>query len=242
MRILIALVLALFPALASADTVTNFDDIEFWVGSGSNQAAMVIDWGQGSDSPPALTWGFRWDGTASGEDMLLAIVAADDRLFAKVQDYGGSLGIALYGLGYDYSGDGVFGLDDGTIFDSNGVAAVGGSADGGMSVDGVDLYQEGWFTGFWHYAVAGLDGLGEPTNPYDGGFWSSSNWGMSSRQLANNDWDSWAFTPDFNFSTFATNPVAAEVNAVPEPSSMALLLAGATAALVVRRRRRMPAN
>ena len=56
--------------------------------------------------------------------MLMAIVAADDRLFAKV---GGSLAspVAVYGLGYDANADGQFALDDNTQFDSDGFALSG---------------------------------------------------------------------------------------------------------------------
>ena len=72
-----------WPSFLSAQPFT-FDDIEFWVGTGANRAALVIDWVEGSTEPPALVWGYRWDGTARGSDMLTAIVAADPRLFAKL--------------------------------------------------------------------------------------------------------------------------------------------------------------
>jgi hypothetical protein len=133
---------------AAAGPVDSFDDIEFWVGSGSNQAAVAIDWFKDSTDDPALVWGFRWDGAATGQTMLNAIVAADPRLFAKSGGFGG-LGSSLYGLGYD-DGDGEFALDDDTVFDEFGFAASAGPADLGMAVDADDLYREGWFLGYWH--------------------------------------------------------------------------------------------
>lgn len=238
MRVMYFIMLAVFCASARAAVVTSFDDIQVWAGSGSNQAAMAIDWVQGDTTDPALVWGYRWDGTATGEDMFRAIVAADPRLFAKIEGFGGGLGFALFGFGYD-NGDGQFAIDDGSSFDANGITE-NGSGDGATAVYAGDVYQEGWFTGFWHYGVPTLDGDGNPTNPYNGGSWASSNWGMSSRQLVNGDWDSWAFTPDFNFETFAESPVAAPV-AVPEPASLVVLAGGAMVWKLRRRKLRKQA-
>ena len=187
---------------AQAGPVSSFADIEFWVGSGSNEAAMVIDWVESSTADESPVWGYRWDGDAYGEDMMMAIVEADPRLFIKIHDWGGNLGISLYGMGYDADDDGYFALDDGTAFDSNGIAVVPGPADGGAAVDTGDVYAEGWFTGYWNYGLS--DG-----NPYDGGSWSHTQLGMTSQPLADGDWNSWAYTPSFNFEAFAENPVAA---------------------------------
>lgn len=192
-------------ALLSSPVATEaftFDDIEFWVGSGANRAAIAIDWSDQSANPPALVWGYRWDGTAHGRDMLRAVVAADDRLFAKI---GGSVAnpVALYGLGYDANDDSEFALDD-TSFDADGFA-VTAPADGATSVDAADHYAEGWFTGFWHYGVPVVDN----SNPYDGGQWRDIAVGMASRTLVDGTWDSWTFTPTFSFASFAVNPQAA---------------------------------
>ncbi|HEX2474405.1 MAG TPA: hypothetical protein VHK01_06660, partial [Lacipirellulaceae bacterium] len=96
-----------------AQTPFSFDDIQFWVGSGANRAAVAIDWHENTIEPPALVWGYRWDGIAHGNDMLTAIVAADPRFFAKL---GGTRSDpnAVYGLGYDADGDGEFAIDDDT--------------------------------------------------------------------------------------------------------------------------------
>lgn len=197
------IVLTLFCAsvfVVSPAVAFTFDDIEFWVGTGSNRAAMVVDWSDTTTDPPALVWGFRWDGTALGRDMLKAVVAADDRLFAKI---GGPVAnpVAIYGLGYDASDDGQFALDDFTAFDDDGFA-TSAPADGAISVDAADHYAEGWFTGFWHYGQAA-------NNPYAGGSWSDAPLGMAGRTLADGAWDSWTFTPTFNFGSFAVNPQAA---------------------------------
>jgi hypothetical protein len=184
----------------------SFDDITYWVGSGSNRAALAIDWQEGSTQPASLVWGYRWNGTATGAQMLSAIVADDPRLFAKL---GGTATnpAAVYGFGYDANSNGQFGIDDGTVFDSQGFALTD-PADLATATDGGDYYAEGWFTGFWHYGVAS-------SNPYGSGQWSDSQLGMSSRQLADGAWDSWAFTQPINFTAFAENPVAAPSPYVP---------------------------
>ncbi|HEY3393420.1 MAG TPA: dockerin type I domain-containing protein [Lacipirellulaceae bacterium] len=178
----------------------SFDDIRFWVGAGDNRAAVAIDWHEYQAEPPALVWGYRWDGTAHGNDMLAAVVAADSRLFAKL---GGSRSDpnAVYGLGYDASGDGQFAIDDDTVFDAEGFAFTG-PADLAMASDRGDYYAEGWFTGFWHYGVA-------PANPFNGASWSDTAVGMASRLLTDGAWDSWTFSATFNFASFAENPIAA---------------------------------
>lgn len=76
----------------------SFDDIKFWVGDGSNQAALVIEWHDGS-SPDAMVWGYRWNGEASGHDMIVAIAKADPKLLLLTQ-YTGWMGYTIDGIGY----------------------------------------------------------------------------------------------------------------------------------------------
>jgi hypothetical protein len=189
-------------ATAANAQAFSFDDIHFWVGNGTNRAALAIDWVEGSTEPPALVWGFRWDGTARGRDMLLAIVTADSRLFAKL---GGTPANpnAVYGLGYDADNDGQFGIDDDTTFNSSGIA-FSGPADGAAAIYPGDHYAEGWITGFWHYGIAS-------TNPYDGGTWADIQFGMASRVLTDGAWDSWTFegTTVPPFDAYAENPTPA---------------------------------
>jgi hypothetical protein len=64
------------------------------------------------------------------------------------------------------------------------------------------LYAEGWFTGFWHYGVETPAG----TNPYEGSNWSDIAVGMAGRSLVDGSWDSWNFSPTFNFAAYAENP------------------------------------
>lgn len=71
-----------FSALALLATAPlqaqTFDltDVEFWVGAGSDSSVLVVDFHDGSDDA-SYAWGFLHDGTATGEDMLNAVAAAD---------------------------------------------------------------------------------------------------------------------------------------------------------------------
>ena len=56
------------------EATIDFSDILFWVGTGSNEAVMAVNW-----ADTALAWGYRWDGTATVADMMAHIAAADPR-------------------------------------------------------------------------------------------------------------------------------------------------------------------
>jgi hypothetical protein len=64
----------------------GFNDIVNWTGTGSNESALEIDWEDGS-SQHALVWGYRWSGTATGEQMVDAIAAANPALTFTVSSY-----------------------------------------------------------------------------------------------------------------------------------------------------------
>ena len=201
LQIVVAFVFAIGCVNGASGSTFSLDDIRYWVGSGANRAAIVIDWGENAADPPALVWGYRWDGAATGADMLSDVLAADDRLFAKL---GGSAAnpAAVYGLGYDADDDGTFTLDDATTFNAAGIA-ITGAADAAIATDPGDFYAEGWYTGFWHYGSAS-------SNPFDGDSWADAPEGMAGRDLTDGGWDSWTFSPTFNFASFAENPQAAE--------------------------------
>ena len=60
-----------------------FSDILYWVGEGSNEAVMAVNW-----ADTALAWGYRWNGTATVEGMMAAIAAADPRFCYELGDWG----------------------------------------------------------------------------------------------------------------------------------------------------------
>jgi hypothetical protein len=206
-----ALVGGLLASAAVGATVT-FEDIAYWVGEGANEAALVIDF-DGGPAPQSLVWGYRWDGTATGEDLFKSVVTADPNLYAKVSAQG-DFGVSLYGIGYDQDRDG-FALGDGTAFEDG--LAITDPSDGVTAVDADDSYVEGWLSaGFWGHWTR------------DDDLTWASGLGMSARTLTDGDWDGYRWAPGYN-----SEPPREPVPAVPEPSALALLGLGL---LLVRRR------
>ncbi|MEQ8846970.1 hypothetical protein [Botrimarina sp.] len=195
--------------------VSAAGEIGFWVGEGANRATLVIDWDEAPHAGPALAWGYRWDGAATGRQMLAAVVAADERLFAKLN---GSAETArlLYGLGYDGDANGQLPIDSGQSFDPDGFA-LGFPNDTARPLEAADLWAEGFADeAFWHYTTRAA---GEP--------WGTAGSGFSTRALADGDADGWVLTLLKNpegmlrneeelFSFFPSFPTAAPR---PGPSS-----------------------
>lgn len=222
------LAILLLPAqcLRADILVNNFDDIVNWTGSGSNRAAFAVDWG---DSSAPLVWGFRFDGTATGEDMFKAVVTADPRLFAKVQffDFGGGPSLFVHGIGYDRNAAG-FSIDSGDNFGATGLL-VSGSYDDARSVDPQDSYRETDFAFSQSWGYYGATGFNYPPT------WDSSMVGATNRILTDLAWDGW------RFNSLSEGPRTAFA-AVPEPTSFALLVLAGAGSLCWRRLKRRPAR
>jgi hypothetical protein len=57
------------------------DDIEFWVGTGSNTSMVIIAWDENySGDDFALVWGVRWSGNVTALDLVDSIATHDSRL------------------------------------------------------------------------------------------------------------------------------------------------------------------
>lgn len=205
---------------------TGFDSINYWVGSGSNQAAMVIDLHDGT-ATHSYVWGYRWDGTATGQDMFEAIVGniidtadapistgADSSLSAMYQIY--SFGDAVVAISYQVGGE---------THEKDG---FGPSSDGYWSywVFGGDFeYFDYESSTTKTYDVAGSPGFSSVN-------WFSSPVGFSERPLINGSWDAWSWSTDFINPTAPSTPAAA---AVPEPSAWLLLASAGVCVFIIRR-------
>lgn len=85
-------------AASTSSFAFDFSNIVNWTGTGANQAALVIDFHDGQANQ-SFAWGYRWDGTATGEDMVNAIVASDPLLSDTITSY--SFGDAIDSITYD---------------------------------------------------------------------------------------------------------------------------------------------
>lgn len=84
------------------DPTFTFEDIRYWVGSGSKRAALVTDWHL-ADGKEAMVWGYRFDGEKSAGKMLEEIANNDPRFHIAI-GYSGTFrddqNNALFGIAY----------------------------------------------------------------------------------------------------------------------------------------------
>jgi hypothetical protein len=195
--------------LEAQTTVNSFDDIRYWVGTGPNTSALVVQWNDGLN-PVSMAWGYRWDGEANGVDMLLAVAGttiirepeggdvievltgADSALEITVERYG--WGDAIVAIVYQ------------------GMAQMRTQAD--------------WGSGYWEYSIfagevdystwngSSFDGpftySASGSSAYDQVAWWSSQVGAADRLLVNGSWDSYSFAPG-SIPQSVQQPVAAQL-------------------------------
>ena len=83
----------------------SMDNIRFWVGNGTNECVVVIDFNDGSVEESSFAWGYRWNGTAPSVKAILdEITACDPRLkmIVSTSEYGSF----IEAFAYDADGDG----------------------------------------------------------------------------------------------------------------------------------------
>lgn len=195
------------------DPKFRFEDIKYWVGKGSNQAAMVIEWHDGKH-PDAFVWGYRWDGEKTGFDMLTDITRADPRLttlFCQWSDFG----IAVIAIAYQfepttprapllYKGKEIANA-------SNGLVNIGNTHEDknyGFS-DPKAHWQCGYnfdTPGYWSYFVK--DDRADS--------WNYSQLMSSNRILVDKCWDGWSF--QIGWDQWEGNPHGNKFIAVEPPT------------------------
>lgn len=163
----------------------TFEDIHYWVGEGTNQVAIVIDWNK-PNSKSSLCWGYRWNGEPrSAAQILNEIAEADNRLhaFISTSTWGGSLDA----LGYDIN-------DNASYFTSK------------KATDALDLFSDKPNTHYWSQSYA-ID-----TASFDSAQWQYYSTGIDGQMLENN---TWYFVKYINWTIYegsnpTTAPIAAE--------------------------------
>ena len=189
----------------ATDADFTFDDIEFWVGEGENKAALVLQWNDEREQG-ALVWGYKFDGTSNGVNMLKAIAAADPRLYFSGAN--SAFGLTINGIGYDLDNDGEIGLMNGDTE----VEIVDGYANTSATLtatDPDDLWLCGFSTsGYWSYWLD--DNATLPPTSY-------ASTGASGRSLTNNSVDGWNYgNGSITWKTLVAAPVPVTEPALPE--------------------------
>lgn len=200
--------------------VSSFSDIEFWVGSGSREATLVIAFNSPASPSGTYAWGYRWDGPdPSGAAMILAVADADPAL--TLTSGGTALeGFFLSSVTYDVGG---------LTYSATSDFAPGADVSWGYYIDGGSAGD------------APVTGVGKSDYPAP---WTASptgasqtSFGSPGRILADGAWDAWSFGPyDPGSFDHVTPPATSPLAAVPEPS--ALTLVGAATLVLIPRRRR----
>jgi hypothetical protein len=223
-----------FRASAQAEDFT-LSNIQYWVGTGTNQSALVISWNDGI-APDSLVFGYNWNAPASGPAptiyvMMEAIQAADPYLAFTAEpqfNYPSDGDYALYSAFYNLTGGA--GPEVGTP------ANLGGTENGYAPAG--DHYKEGWFTGFWGEVI------GEG-NPYDGGSWNTTaGQGLAVDTLSDDGWYGLSFSTDeTNFTIPEPGyPSAIFPVPIPEPCATCLSLFTTVLLLTYRKLRGRPVN
>lgn len=194
----------------------SLDDIQFWTGSGTNRAALIIEWSSpevfNSTTVPApvttkaLVWGYKFNGTVTAQDMALAILAADPKLYAigDISEYG----LALDAIGYNLNGDGVTGVVDGgvTNFFKGFLKGSTVDADSARPINSGDLYWGGHYGPSWEswHELGGKGAFNSSPNRGTGKYWTPYNstnvwdggvhgewelaWGLTYTTITNGSW------------------------------------------------------
>ena len=188
-----ALLALILTSLQLQALVGSLDNIEYWVGAGANRAALVVQWNDGL-TPVSVAWGYRWDGDATGMDMLRAIAGS-----TRIEDPAGEP--AGGGMGADDR------LNLGLVKYDFGLSVLSLEY---LPSAGATRTQSDWYSGYWQYLIRGgnfeyYDWATEGTalydeagsNSYESGAWTSSPIGAGDRPLIDGAWDAYAFAAEF---------------------------------------------
>jgi len=218
--------------LVSKSSAISLDDVQLWTGSGTNRAALVIEWNSpevfNATTIPApvanktLVWGYRFNGTPTGTQMLAAVLAADPKLYVVADE---TYGTFVESIGYNLNGNGVIGVTDGTgtNFITGGLltnATV--NVDAATPLNNDDLFWSGYFGPNWQVWTELGDSGGFTTSPNRGtnaywnadtedhGQWEFSYYGLDDLPLTNGSWIGFSvsaagYPTDTNDPSYYTN-------------------------------------
>jgi hypothetical protein len=231
--------------LAGGARAITTNDIQLWTGSGTNHAALVIEWNSpvvfNLTSVPApianktLVWGYQFNGTATGTQLLRAILASDHRLYGIIND---TYGTFVVGLGYNLDGSGAFGVTDGSATYTAATFTNGFLLDPNLNVDAAvplnrgDLYWSGYYGPNWNvwnemgdiggFASSPERGTNQFWDPatYSHGQWENSAEGLDQLPVTDGSWIGFSVGAagyDANTNDPATAAYNLEEQAPPSP-------------------------
>ena len=212
-RFALAFASALFLSLSlfvSRVQALALDDIPLWTGSGTNRAALVIEWNSpelfnnSSVAAPVanktMVWGYHFNGPATATQMLQAVLAADPRLYVVADS---TYGTFVEGIGYNLDGNGLIGVSDGTatnVFTNGFLTSATVDPDAAGPLNQGDLFWSGYFGPNWQVWTELGDVGSFPTSPDRGssrywnsltgiqGQWEYANDGLDELALTNGSW------------------------------------------------------
>lgn len=207
-------VLALVPGLLTptpadtsrgGDPYFTFDDIQYWIGSGSKRVALLIDWHLKGEQE-ALVWGYRFDGEKSTGDMLEEIANSDPRLYLAIGQSGSFGGFVLFGIAYQTKPTAqplqIIYKEKPLTLKSRNVFFINANGDDKKAPDLLTItdptakWQHGWLTnGYWAY-------LHKDTRLAKFGY---SSTGMWTTDLKDNSWHALCFSSLTNGSQKGDN-------------------------------------
>ena len=83
----------------------RMNNIQYWVGQGTNHCAIVVDFNDGEAGNRSFAWGYRWNGDAPSVTAIMNEITANDprlKMFASTSQYGSF----IEAFAYDADGDG----------------------------------------------------------------------------------------------------------------------------------------
>lgn len=186
-------------------TVSNFDDVQFWTGTGENRSVLVLQF-SASDTPTSIAWGYRWSGSATAASMIFAI--AGNLAGTGMPDPVSGADSRLYLDGVYYPSFGGYFLNSITYNQTSLPVPWSQS---------IRTIEDNWFIDGTYPALYTLGGIGTWT----GNAFAPASVGISEVALSNGGWVAFAQTDGLDPFTF-TQPVSA----VPEPTGIVLLVVG----------------
>jgi len=163
----------------------SFNQIKYWVGSGKDSAAVVIDWYL--DGSETYVWGYLFDGQSTGIELLYTLAAEDPRFYMLVYaetEYGSAIG----GMGVNPSSTGrkcitKTGYTPQCAGESGIISLGSYDFDGWSAITAGAYWSGGWMNGYWSYHTRN-----NSTSDFE-----YSQVGASSRIILPGSWDAWGY-------------------------------------------------